>query len=457
MLERLKKAFLMLTGHSENTVANNLKRWSNWDWSRYGEEWSNNEVWKMSLVNDVLYRYMPKSGTILEIGPGGGRWTEYLLPRASRLILVDVTEGCIEICRKRFKDQDNIEYHVNDGKDLSFLPDSCIDAIWSWDVFVHIRSSDVEKYIQQFSRVLKNGGSAVIHHSKNGISRTGWRSDMTDKKMIEFCEYCGLHVDRQFEQWQDGKQRIVNRMRCKGKMPKVSVIIPCFNQGIYIEEAVDSVLHQTFSDFEIIVVNDGSDDAETVNILDNFDRPKTRVIHTPNNGLPAARNKGIAHARSPYILPLDADDKIGARYLELGISILDESPRVGIVYSNADRFGAVTGPWSLPEFSPAKLCFENMIFCSALFRKNDWEQVGGYNTKMKYGWEDWDFWLSLVERGRCVARIPELLFHYRVIGNSMTRRMAYWQKMSMMARLLIGHHQYYVKNAKFVLQYILGK
>jgi ubiquinone/menaquinone biosynthesis C-methylase UbiE len=208
MLEIIKKAYLTLTGHSGNTINNNVKRWSEWNWSKYGEEWSNSEVWKMSLIQDVLNRYIPEGGTVLEIGPGGGRWTEYLLPRASRLILVDVTRECIELCKDRFNNFENIDYYVNDGTDLSFLPDSSIDAIWSWDVFVHIRSVEINKYIEQFNRILKNKGTAVIHHSKNGISRVGWRSDMTDMKMMEFCRKHGLLVDSQFEQWQNGKQRI---------------------------------------------------------------------------------------------------------------------------------------------------------------------------------------------------------------------------------------------------------
>ena len=94
-------------------------------------------------------------------------------------------------------------------------------------------------------------------------------------------------------------------------MPKVSVIIPCYNQGACLEEAVDSVLAQTFQDFEILVVNDGSTDEATIRMLGKYERPKTRVIHTDNQGLAMARNNGIREARGAYILPLDADDKIG--------------------------------------------------------------------------------------------------------------------------------------------------
>lgn len=208
MLERLKHACLLLTGHRRNTVNNNRRVWSEWDWTRRGEEWSNSEEWKTSLVQEVLNRYIPSGGTILEIGPGGGRWTECLQQIAGHLILVDLTRECIELCRERFGDTPQIEYHVNDGRDLAFVQTSSVDAIWSWDVFVHIAAADVESYVEQFQRILKAGGTAVIHHSRLGVSRTGWRSDMTAKKMSEFCSRYGLELLEQFEEWGNGAHRI---------------------------------------------------------------------------------------------------------------------------------------------------------------------------------------------------------------------------------------------------------
>ena len=122
-------------------------------------------------------------------------------------------------------------------------------------------------------------------------------------------------------------------------MPKVSVVIPCFNHGRYLEEAVSSVLEQTFGDYEIIVVNDGSTDPFTVDLLKNYHPQKTRTLHTENQGLPTARNTGIAAATGDYILPLDADDKIGSEYLEQAVRVMDEQPNIGIVYCEAAYFG----------------------------------------------------------------------------------------------------------------------
>jgi glycosyltransferase involved in cell wall biosynthesis len=226
-------------------------------------------------------------------------------------------------------------------------------------------------------------------------------------------------------------------------MPKISVIIPCFNQGVYLEEAVDSVLAQTFQDFEILVVDDGSTDAATVNMLKDYAKPKTRVIHTENQGLSAARNNGISEAQGTYILPLDADDKIGKGYLEDAVRILDQHPEIGIVYSEASYFGVKGGRWDLPEYSLDKILNHNVIFCTALFRREDWVAVGGYNVNMVYGWEDWDFWLSLIHRGRKVYRIPKIHFYYRLREASMIHSMDEEQNFFMRLHACLNHQDLY--------------
>ena len=86
-----------------NTIENNLEEWSNWDWSKHGEEWSNTPEWKNNLIEHVLKPNVPINSNILEIGPGAGRWTEHLVERAARLILIDLVPKCIEICKERFK------------------------------------------------------------------------------------------------------------------------------------------------------------------------------------------------------------------------------------------------------------------------------------------------------------------------------------------------------------------
>ncbi|HIJ96100.1 MAG TPA: glycosyltransferase family 2 protein [Desulfuromonadales bacterium] len=235
-------------------------------------------------------------------------------------------------------------------------------------------------------------------------------------------------------------------------MPKVSIVIPCYNQGEFIEEAVESALAQTFRDFEIIVVNDGSTDEVTNRLLASFKKPQTSIITTENQGVAMARNTGILHARSEYILPLDADDRIGTTYLEKGVAILDRDPEVGIVYCLAECFGARQGRWDIPDFSGWGMRFTNLIFCSALFRKADWEKAGGFNSNMKKGWEDWDFWLSLLEMDKKVFRIPEPLFYYRVAAGSRERSMGRSAKVEMHVQLMRNHSRLFPFQSRILLE-----
>ncbi len=222
-------------------------------------------------------------------------------------------------------------------------------------------------------------------------------------------------------------------------MPDVSVIIPCFNHGQYIHEAINSVLKQTCQNFEIIVVNDGSTDPQTISILKKIEHPKIKVVHTVNQGLASARNNGIREAQSEFILPLDSDDTIAPQYVEKALPLLKNDLGLGIVYCQAELFGDKKGIWKLPEYSLKEMLFRNHIFHCAFFRFKDWEKVNGYNPNMKYGWEDWNFWLSLISLGKKVYQIPEILHAYRVRKGSMLGSMSIRQKAEMHVQIFLNH------------------
>lgn len=206
-----------------------------------------------------------------------------------------------------------------------------------------------------------------------------------------------------------------------GKKCKVSVIMPCYNDGAYLEEAVDSLKKQTYKDIELIIIDDGSDDPHTVEVLKNLDYPNLTILHTNHVRPAAARNEGIRHAVGEYILPLDSDDTIEPVYIERAVQVLDEQPEVGIVYCHADLFGEMSGNWDLPNFSMEMELLDNCIFVTAMFRKADWETVGGFdNVNFKQGMEDYDFWLSILGLGRKVVQFPEIYFHYRIKPKSRT-------------------------------------
>ncbi len=202
--------------------------------------------------------------------------------------------------------------------------------------------------------------------------------------------------------------------------PKVTVVIPCFNHGRYVERCVDSVLMQTYQDFQILVVNDGSTEQSTIDTLTRLEMPKTTVLHKENGHLSSARNHGIARSNSDYILTLDADDRLAPRFLERTTPILDEDGKVGIVTCPARTFGLPPAK-IIPNLGGdiTNFVVHNGCQASCLFRRKCWEEVGGYDESMKQGYEDWEFHIAVTERGWRIASVPETLFHYRVAAESM--------------------------------------
>lgn len=207
-------------------------------------------------------------------------------------------------------------------------------------------------------------------------------------------------------------------------LPLVSVIIPCYNQGIYLSDALDSILKQSFENWECIIVDDGSVD-NTKNIAIQYCKRDQRFIYIykENAGLSAARNTGVNNSQGEYILPLDSDDKIAPQYIELALQAFRSDDNIKIVYCRAELFGIKNGEWKLPEFSMERMLGRNCIFCSALYKRSDFNRAGGYKTSMKYGFEDWDFWLSILQQGGNVYQIDKVLFFYRIRKKSMLRLM----------------------------------
>ena len=196
---------------------------------------------------------------------------------------------------------------------------------------------------------------------------------------------------------------------------KTSVIIPCYNHGKFLSEALKSVSNQTFQEWECIIIDNGSTD-NTKEVTDQFiaSDKRFKYIRTEQSGVSAARNKGIQECNGTYILPLDADDKIHPFYLEKAYMALTSKPEVKVVYCDAELFGAAKGKWPLPPYSIKDMLIENCIFCTALFSKSDFEKAGGYSEEMKKGFEDWDFWLRILKSDADVYKIPEVLFYYRI-------------------------------------------
>ena len=201
-------------------------------------------------------------------------------------------------------------------------------------------------------------------------------------------------------------------------VPTVSVVISCYNLGVYLAEAVDSVLAQTRQDFEIIIVDDGSTDEFTCLMLETIRQPKTRIIRQTNRGLAAARNAGILQAQGNFICCLDADDLLAPNYLELTAPVLEREAETGFVSTFYCLSNELEDVVAFPTCDFPELLIENRGTGTSLFRKEAWNEVGGYCETLPF-FEDWDFWIALVEAGwRCTV-VPEVLFEYRIRLNSM--------------------------------------
>lgn len=201
--------------------------------------------------------------------------------------------------------------------------------------------------------------------------------------------------------------------------PHISIIVPCYNQARYLDETLQSVLKQSFQKWECILVNDGSTDntkkvaQKWLNIDNRF-----KYYFQENSGVSSARNFGISQAGGRYILPLDSDDLLGPSYLELAAAIFKKETNLTLVYCRAKKIGSENEYWELPPYTLKTLAKGNIIFSCAFFKKQDWEKMGGYDTNLVHGYEDWDFWISLLKNGGQVYQIPEVQFYYRIKNSS---------------------------------------
>lgn len=202
--------------------------------------------------------------------------------------------------------------------------------------------------------------------------------------------------------------------------PAVSVVIPCYNLGAYLDEAVRSVLDQTYEDFEVLIVDDGSDDPVTRHLLASYERPRTRIMRTENQGLGSARNTGLAETSGAYVSFLDADDVLAPRFLERTIGRLEDD---SIAFASCwlTAFGEKDFRWQPERCDFPWLLAEDTVCTAAPVRREALEAVGGFDeTGRAHGYEDWDLAISLVESGFPGVIVPERLFRYRIRPGSMS-------------------------------------
>ena len=183
-------------------------------------------------------------------------------------------------------------------------------------------------------------------------------------------------------------------------MELVSIIIPGYNPGAWLLDAVASAQAQTHGEIETILVNDGTDNAESLHYMHAAAGKVDVYLEQPNRGLPAARNAGFGAARGRYVVPLDADDLLDPTYVAECLSALQAAPQAAFAYTSYRVFGEQDYIEPIGDYNLYQLLDRNNLTYAALIRKQDWEELGGYDESMRAGYEDWEFWLRAGSRNR---------------------------------------------------------
>lgn len=243
------------------------------------------------------------------------------------------------------------------------------------------------------------------------------------------------------------------------KTADVGIIMPCYNLGEYIEEALESLHSQTFKNFIVIIADDASTDPKTREILNSLDLPENMsiVFEKKNLGLSGVRNKYMRKFDTKYVFSFDPDDILLPDFLEKCVDYMEKHPEKAAVATWLDRFGFESGISKLNEETatlPAMLITNNYLG-SCVLRKEVFLSVGGYDTAdVIYGAEDYDFWLSTLEKGWSLGVIPEALFKYRRLPNSSSSQSAKPEKAIKWRRYLVEKHKDLY--AKYLVDVIAG-
>jgi len=212
-------------------------------------------------------------------------------------------------------------------------------------------------------------------------------------------------------------------------IPKVSIPIPCFNYGQYLDEAVDSVLSQTFQDFEIVIVDDKSTDNTTVDVVKAQEKKDSRIktfFHSENKRMAGARNTAIRESSGRFIVPLDADDKLHPDFLQECYNEIVKG-RFHIISTDMRFFGTINKDYLFPNYNLNGLYVRGQFPVTVMYHKIHWEQVGGYNETFTEGYEDWEFAINMGEHSHTGYHISKILFYYRwkdssTIHNTMRKK-----------------------------------
>jgi glycosyltransferase involved in cell wall biosynthesis len=216
------------------------------------------------------------------------------------------------------------------------------------------------------------------------------------------------------------------------KRPLVTVVVPYFNLGAHLPETLSSLAAQTYPNLEVLVINDGSTDPDSVRVFQEQERryPRFRFLSQENAGIGATRNRGLCEARGAYFLPVDADNVPFLHMVETLVGALERNPGLAAMtcfyLAFRDSAALARGQYlyaGRPAGGPQVMASFRNVYgdASALFRTDAFRAVGGYETDRDTSWEDWEAFLKLVNAGFAVGVVPEYLFAYRHLEGGFSR------------------------------------
>lgn len=235
--------------------------------------------------------------------------------------------------------------------------------------------------------------------------------------------------------------------------PSVSIIVPCFNYGRFLAEAIESALGQSHVPLEVIVIDDGSTD-DSCEVAARYE-PAVKALTQPNQGLVAVLNRGLHEAAGEYFVILSADDVLRPSYVETLLAALLEQPGAAYAYSAMEYFGSRSGVFPAKPFSPALLLAGNYINATALTRRSDALAVGGFQPNPENAWEDWDFWLRLLEAGKYGVAVPEPLLRYRRHETTSRNPPSRWRAYKALRTVAAGHPALYTRRPRIVREVLI--
>ncbi len=238
-----------------------------------------------------------------------------------------------------------------------------------------------------------------------------------------------------------------------GEPRRVSIVIPCFNPVEWLIAAIESVRAQTHKSIEILVVDDGSTSAESKAVLRKAHLLADRFIEQPNRGPAAARNAGFRIAEGDYFVPLDADDLLEPRFVEECLSALEAQPAAGFAYTDTLVFGDRQYVERVPAFNLYRQLSRNALAYACMTHRPAWEAAGGYNESLRFGYEDWEFYLRLGARGYSGCQVNRVLLRYRKHGRSLTD-IAQERHAELMATIHADHPELYSPAGKAAIKAI---